>query len=508
MKKTIIRNMTAGAAMITAGILLSACAGKKAGTAPESAPETPVQEATEAEPAQAADEKAADASELPGAPYLVKGVYASYSAELDNPPMDYFYIFYDENSGRTEDGNNGIGLPFTCEQEDGKITFTMGGEGETADVFIVEAVEGNEIKGYYEDIPERKMAFLHMTDEDPDTFSGENYVHAAKGEDFVYEDANGWRVRYNPEVIEVNGGGPMVTFVYTGESAGTNMITASYNVDKDAKTAIDDLAKDYGDKATISEITFPGTEDVKGYYLDSNSSGEGSGLYMSAMARDLMDGYLLFEFTEHKSGDEEMDMAVGDALAAIIDSLQFVPYPDETSSASALPAYEYPGPELFYSEVYGYLVDELSKGYDPADVCIPCVQVISEDTVGDEIQVYGCFAIWNYDLNGDVLECVSGGAYPGLVHVKKLSDGGYEVTGMDVVADGSDFTPSAKKIFGDHYDEFTKVESDSDEREKVRAQIVANYVAANDLGITAIKDYGWDPVTLPEENIDTFYSDL
>ena len=45
-------------------------------------------------------------------------------------------------------------------------------------------------------------------------------------------------------------------------------------------------------------------------------------------------------------------------------------------------------------------------------------------------------------------------------------------------------------------------------REKTRAQIIANYVAANNLDITAYQDYGWDPVTLPKQNIDTFYSDL
>ncbi len=44
--------------------------------------------------------------------------------------------------------------------------------------------------------------------------------------------------------------------------------------------------------------------------------------------------------------------------------------------------------------------------------------------------------------------------------------------------------------------------------EKTRAQIVANYVAANNLSVTAIQDYGWDPQTLPEENIDSFYSTL
>jgi len=509
MRKRNLGNVMVAAVVGTLVLGLGACAPKNTGNVTETKAQESAKESaqTEAEPAPAADENK-DTEGLPAAPYITKGVYANYSTEAENPPMDYFYIFHDEASGYTEDGNNGIGLPFSCEQSDGKISFTFGGEGEEADVFIVSSVENGAVTGYFEDVPERELVFVPMTDEDPDNFSAQNYVNAAKGEDFVYEDANGWRVKYNPEVIEVNGGGPMVTFVYTGESAGTNMITASYNVDKDAKTAIEDLAKDYGDKATTTEITFPGTEDVKGYYADSNSSGEGSGLYMSAMARDYMEGYLLFEFSEHKSGDDEMDMAVGDALAAIIDSLQFAPYPDETSLSSSLPAYEYPGPEAFYYEVYGYLVKELSKGYDVADVCIPCVQIISEDTVDDEIQVYGCFGIWNYDQNGDVLECVSGGAYPGLIHVKKLEDGGYEVTGMDVVEDGSNFTPSAKKIFGDHYDEFVKVEADADEREKVRAQIVSNYVAANDLNITAIKDYGWDPVTLPEENIDNFYSDL
>ena len=79
---------------------------------------------------------------------------------------------------------------------------------------------------------------------------------------------------------------------------------------------------------------------------------------------------------------------------------------------------------------------------------------------------------------------------------------------MDVVNDGTDFDESAKKIFGDNYDAFTKDGSDEKLREKTRAQIIANYVAANNLNITAYQDYGWDPVTLPEENIDSFYSDL
>lgn len=79
---------------------------------------------------------------------------------------------------------------------------------------------------------------------------------------------------------------------------------------------------------------------------------------------------------------------------------------------------------------------------------------------------------------------------------------------ITLVEDGSNFTESAKKLFGDHYDKFMEVESDAEAREQIRAQIIANYVAANELSITKYQDEGWGPITLPEENIDSFYSQL
>ena len=169
-----------------------------------------------------------------------------------------------------------------------------------------------------------------------------------------------------------------------------------------------------------------------------------------------------------------------------------------TSSATgeALPPYEYPGPELFYSVLYSYLIDELSLYYAAADVSIPCpiiVYVDEEDK--DDIKVYGNFWIFNYELNGDILENTSGGSYPGCIHMKS-TDEGYEVTSMEVVEDGSNYTESAKEIFGEYYDAFVEATSDSEQTESIRAQIIANYVAANNLSITAYQDYGWDPVAL------------
>ncbi|MCR5319783.1 MAG: hypothetical protein K6E48_01125 [Lachnospiraceae bacterium] len=178
---------------------------------------------------------------------------------------------------------------------------------------------------------------------------------------------------------------------------------------------------------------------------------------------------------------------------------------EPTESNIDLPAYDYPGPEYFYHSVYQYIVEKYASHYEAADVSIPYVNEIEVDMSNrDDILMYGDFWIYNYNLEGDTLKCVSGGAYPGVMHL----NADFDVVSMDVVEDGSNYTDSAKELFGTYYDKFTEIESDADARNEIRAQIIANYVAANKLPITKYQDEGWDPVTLPEENIDSFYSVL
>ena len=62
------------------------------------------------------------------------------------------------------------------------------------------------------------------------------------------------------------------------------------------------------------------------------------------------------------------------------------------------------------------------------------------------------------------------------------------------VGDGSEFEPTAKKIFGDKYDEFMKVNSDDETMDNLRSETVANYVMATGIDVTQYQDYGWDPV--------------
>ncbi|MBQ9817206.1 MAG: hypothetical protein IJM59_07070 [Proteobacteria bacterium] len=169
----------------------------------------------------------------------------------------------------------------------------------------------------------------------------------------------------------------------------------------------------------------------------------------------------------------------------------------EDSPANPLPAYQYPGDDPIPKAISDYLTHEIAKNYPPADVCIPSFSIVGTNASNpDDTLVWGDFWIFNYKLENDTLLIESGGSHPGLMHLKKTDDG-YTVTKMDVVADGADNLKSAKEIFADKYDDFHKINSNQDEREKIRLQFISDYVKANKLSITKVKDSDWDPVLLP-----------
>ena len=263
-------------------------------------------------------------SEIPSAPYFTKGVYFNYEKGTEDATKSYFYVFYDESTGYTEDGANGdAGCPFSMKQADGKVSFSFGGEDEDLQELVITGAENDLIYGYFENEPERELVFEPTPDADPGHFSAENYLRAAQGEHLIYKDGNGWSVMYDPSCIEVNTEGPVTTFVYTGDCAGTCMMSVTYQGGADLKTAAEELAKSYGDQATATECVFPGTEDVPGYYVDAVPGQMGPGLYQQAYVREFMEGYLVFELIEHMSGDDEIDIPVSDTLSEIFNTLTF-----------------------------------------------------------------------------------------------------------------------------------------------------------------------------------------
>jgi hypothetical protein len=165
--------------------------------------------------------------------------------------------------------------------------------------------------------------FELLADADPVEFNAQNYMSNG---DYVYNDPNGWSVKYDPKRFEVMQEGPLVSFMYTGDCAGACLVQVTYDPDHKGKEKRDEIAAGYGESASSIDSIFPGTEDVEGYWASVGPDGGGAGLYETAITRDYMDGSLTFECIEHMSGMDELDMEVSDYMAMIIDSVKFTTY--------------------------------------------------------------------------------------------------------------------------------------------------------------------------------------
>lgn len=158
--------------------------------------------------------------------------------------------------------------------------------------------------------------------------------------------------------------------------------------------------------------------------------------------------------------------------------------------------------------IENYLVDSLGKSYTPGDLCIPAYSVINIEEPGEssepdevitatDIKVWGDWWVFNYNIVGDTLKCVSGGSHPGLMYLKQNNTHEWYVSSFDQVEDGSRNQPSAKRIFSDLYDDFHAINSNQELRDSVRLTMVAQYVQEHDLPVTMLQDYGWPAVPLP-----------
>ena len=162
-------------------------------------------------------------------------------------------------------------------------------------------------------------------------------------------------------------------------------------------------------------------------------------------------------------------------------------------------AYGYGGDDPTERAAYKYMVDEMTKNYEPTEVSIPTVNIFYTDYSNQEdVLVFGDFAIDNYAIENDTLKCVSGGRYPGVMHLKQDGPNHYAVTKFDVVEDGGNFEESAKTLFGENYEDFMKIYSDDEARQELRKITVTDYVNLNGLDVKQFQDEGWDPVELDQ----------
>ena len=169
------------------------------------------------------------------------------------------------------------------------------------------------------------------------------------------------------------------------------------------------------------------------------------------------------------------------------------------AASTEIKSYGYDGQEEWEAAIYRYLVEEIGqKQFETGEgiYTVPVVQIIDlTEAENGGSNVWGCFEVYNYKIEGETLSCVSGGSFPGKMHVAKTANGSV-VDDFAVVEDGANYDSSAKEIFGDRYESFVQESSDENARNAARKQILANYVKANGLKVTQYQDYGWAPVKL------------
>ena len=159
-------------------------------------------------------------------------------------------------------------------------------------------------------------------------------------------------------------------------------------------------------------------------------------------------------------------------------------------------AYGYPGNDAYVFAIYKYLSEEMGKFYGDAEVSLPVVQVFYVDYGNPEnMTVFGDFWVFKYNIVGDTLELASGGNCPGVLHLEKDGEA-YKVVAFDRTEEGAGFTESAKRLFGDYFNDFSGIHSNDIKRNELRAISVKNYAELNGLAITQYKDPGQDPVKI------------
>ena len=145
----------------------------------------------------------------------------------------------------------------------------------------------------------------------------------------------------------------------------------------------------------------------------------------------------------------------------------------------------------YFPAIDRYLAEQIGSHYGKGEHCVPFHSIVGVDERNaEDILVWGDFWVFNYNQVGDTLKCVSGGNHPGLMHIRQTQKG-FEVTAFDQVEDGSRSLPTAKKIFGEKYNTFHAINSDEQKREKLRAEVLSDYVKKHKLTVSLYQDYGW-----------------
>ncbi len=154
--------------------------------------------------------------------------------------------------------------------------------------------------------------------------------------------------------------------------------------------------------------------------------------------------------------------------------------------------------EALRGAIIGYLKDQIGSQYLQGELCVPTLMMVHEEEQGDSLMLAWCDCwIYWYNPAGDTLKCISGGNHSGLFTLRRTG-GNLTVTSFDQTTDGASFTPSARRIFGPHYDLFCNMHSNADVREAVRREQLRQLIQTQKLPFRYYQDYGWPAVKIED----------
>lgn len=141
-----------------------------------------------------------------------------------------------------------------------------------------------------------------------------------------------------------------------------------------------------------------------------------------------------------------------------------------------------------------YLHREIAPSYQQADICIPTIMMVYET----DSCVWGDFWVFWYQLSGDTLKTVSGGNHSGLMTLSWQNNQPL-VTSFEHVEDGARFTPSAKRIFAEHFDVYQNMHANENVREAVRQEQLSDFIRHNNLSVRYYQDYGFPAIKINDK---------
>lgn len=149
-----------------------------------------------------------------------------------------------------------------------------------------------------------------------------------------------------------------------------------------------------------------------------------------------------------------------------------------------------------------YLVREIGEHYlhDTArqDLCIPSLMIVAANEVDSTTaHVWGDFWVDWYRPEGDTLKAISGGNHSGRMTLVQ-EEGKLRVTTFEQTVDGAGWEPSARRIFGTHYDIYQNIHSNHDVQEAVRREQLHYYLKRHNLPYRYYQDYGWPSVEIEQ----------